>query len=92
MQELNKQTDLSNQLNNRLVATSTSEMGLHFVIDDLKAENAKLIHRNDRADYVDKGVQTTAESTEVNEDEENRTQEVVSDCWLFKHSSECLQF
>ena len=68
------------------------------MIDDLKAENAKLmhhppakfVHRNDGIGYVDKEVQTTIESTEVNEDEENVTQEVFSVCWLFKNSSEFL--
>ena len=75
LQELNKQTDLADQLNSRLITISTSEMGLHFVIDDLKAENAKLKSSIDGHDVVDKEVQTAEETT--NETEENVNEEVI---------------
>ena len=61
MEELNKQTDITNQLNTRLTTISTSEMGLHFVIDDLKAENTKLRGGVHRYDLVDKEVQVAEE-------------------------------
>ena len=57
-------------------------MGLHFVIDDLKAENAKLKSSIDGHDVADKEIQTaeqkTAEQT-TNESEEKikELQEVI---------------
>eukprot|EP00112_Aurelia_sp_Birch-Aquarium-sp1_P025968 Seg893.5 transcript_id=Seg893.5/GoldUCD/mRNA.D3Y31 product="Coiled-coil domain-containing protein 73" protein_id=Seg893.5/GoldUCD/D3Y31 len=55
---LSNQTNLVNRLSSRLTVLSTSEMGLHFVIDDLKTENLKLKKTVQMNEVVDKGSQT----------------------------------
>ena len=47
-----------NRLSSRLTSVSTSEMGLHFVIDDLKTENLKLKKNVQVNELVDKESQT----------------------------------
>ena len=79
LKELNKQTDLVNQLSNRVTTISTSEMGLHFVIDDLKAENMKLkCSIGEKHDLVDKQIQTSEEASSSEEDGTKVEQEVRS--------------
>ena len=47
-----------NRLSSRLTSVSTAEMGLHFVIDDLKTENLKLKKNVQMNEVVDKESQT----------------------------------
>ena len=83
-----------NQLNKRVTSISTSEMGLQFTIDDLKAENMKLKGHRDCA-LVEKEVQTTGKihaSSDDTQVEQNVRFAVEDFIFLFPYQNSSFGF